>query len=95
MYGAQPWLSSLCASLYISSYLLHLSQWVSLPLSVSPVSWRNRLKMEGCVSCPKTEVTTAPKTMHDFLQADGHAEPPMHARASHLGVAGHRNWLLW
>lgn len=75
-------MSLLCASLNISSYLLYLSQCVSLPLSVSPVRWRNRLKMEGCVSCPKTEVTTAPKTMHDFLQADGHAEPPMHARAS-------------
>lgn len=73
----------------------------TIPLSVclsayfcSPVSWRNRLKIEGGVSCPKMEVTTASKTVRDFLQAHGHAEPPMHARASHLGVAGHRNWLL-
>lgn len=50
--------------------------------------------MEGSVSCPKKAVTTALKMVHDFLQAHDRAELPMHARASHLGVAGHRNWLL-
>lgn len=42
-------------------YLLCLFWCVYLPVFVSFVGWRNRLKIEGRLRCPKMEATHAPR----------------------------------